>query len=90
MKECGGFPGPGDDEHRVQMNPMMEYIGNNDEHTDSMFNHFKKTHKKNYSGNKEHDIRKHTFRQNVRCVLLLYRFVFISNCFINIVVVVIL
>ena len=63
---CGDFPGPGTSEHKILHNPMKEYIHHHDDHIQEMFQNFKKTHKPNYSGEKEHAQRLHNFRQNVR------------------------
>ena len=64
---CADFPGPGDAEHRVLMNPMLEYINNFDGHIDDMFNKFMSTHNKKYRDQTEHMEIQHLFRQNVRC-----------------------
>ncbi|XP_067679038.1 digestive cysteine proteinase 1-like [Haliotis asinina] len=64
---CGGFPGPGVS-HHLNMNPMKEFIHNEDSHTDVMFDNFKRTHKKRYLSDKEHAQRTHLFRQNLRFI----------------------
>ncbi|XP_050402314.1 digestive cysteine proteinase 1 [Patella vulgata] len=64
---CGGFPGPGA-EKKVRMNPMSEYVNHFDQHVDEMFESYKKTHDKKYKDIKEHEERKHVFRQNVRYI----------------------
>lgn len=66
VKECDGFPGPGDMEHRITMNPMREYVHNDDRHIDDMFETFKKTHNKKYINGKDHSQRKQFFKNNVR------------------------
>ena len=66
---CGGFPGPGDAEHSVTMNPMQEYVQGRDNHHSEMFGKFRRQHKKEYVNDKEMHGRMHTFRQNVRLVL---------------------
>jgi hypothetical protein len=68
---CGGFPGPGIKEHRAMMNPMREYIHNDEGHINQMFDFFKQQHNKQYLTVEEHQQRKHIFRQNVRCVFII-------------------
>lgn len=63
---CGAFPGPGDAEHRILMNPMKEYIDHDESQIDAKFEKFKKKHDKKYKNQVEHERRKHYFRQNVR------------------------
>ncbi|XP_013395242.2 cathepsin L1-like [Lingula anatina] len=65
---CTGFPGPGAAEGRAIMNPMAEYINNDDNHIHEMFEHFKTTHKKDYKTIHEHETRKMYFRKNVRFI----------------------
>jgi len=65
---CGGFPGPGDAESRILMNPMREYINHDDTHHQEMFAQFKAKHNKNYADEKEHASRESIFRQNVRYI----------------------
>ncbi|XP_013412168.1 digestive cysteine proteinase 2-like [Lingula anatina] len=65
---CTGFPGPGAAEGRAIMNPMAEYINNDDNHIREMFEHFKTTHKKDYKTIHEHETRKMYFRKNVRFI----------------------
>ena len=72
---CGGFPGPGDAEHSVTMNPMQEYVQGRDDHHSEMFGKFRRQHNKEYVNDKELHGRMHTFRQNVRSVLLKKRIV---------------
>ena len=66
---CGGFPGPGNSEHRITMNPMQEYMHGSQQHVADMFNRFKRVHNKSYKDDKDHQSRMHTFRQNVRLVV---------------------
>ena len=66
---CGDFPGPGDAEHKILMNPMKEYIDHDESHTDSNFEKFKRIHGKKYKNEIEHEKRKHYFRQNLRYAL---------------------
>lgn len=65
---CGGFPGPGIKEHRIMMNPMREYINNDQTHIDQMFGFYKNQHSKQYPSVEEHEQRKHIFRHNVRYI----------------------
>ncbi|KAK2151582.1 hypothetical protein LSH36_358g01013 [Paralvinella palmiformis] len=65
---CGAFPGPGDAEHRILMNPMKEYIDHDESQIDAKFEKFKKKHDKKYKNQVEHERRKHYFRQNVRFI----------------------
>jgi C1A family cysteine protease len=65
---CTSFPGPGlSHTNSILMNPVKEYIHRQDHHVHESFEHFKKTHKRQYSPD-EHDSRKHVFRQNLRYI----------------------
>ncbi|BFY99921.1 hypothetical protein BsWGS_02961 [Bradybaena similaris] len=65
---CGNFPGPGASHtETIKMNPIKEYVHHYDHHVHESFEHFKNTHKKQYSPN-EHDSRMHVFRQNLRYI----------------------
>ncbi|KAK7484063.1 hypothetical protein BaRGS_00024675 [Batillaria attramentaria] len=55
-------------EHYITLNPMREFIHGEDSHTHEMFSKFKATHSKSYPDDKEHESRKHIFRQNVRFI----------------------
>lgn len=67
--QCRDFPGPGDKaQHRVLMNPMHEYIHNDDSHHHAQFNMFKKLHGKDYDTELEHQSRLHIFRHNLRYI----------------------
>lgn len=50
------------------MNPMREYIHNDDSHHSSLFDTFKKSHDKNYDTQLEHHSRLHIFRHNLRYI----------------------
>lgn len=69
--QCTGFPGPGL-EHttpRVLFNPMSEYINRHgEEHFQSSFEQFKKTHGHQYDTEHEHRHRMKVFRNNVRYI----------------------
>ena len=57
--------------HKVRNNPIGEFINHHvdpehDEHTVTLFEQFKDTHKPVYVHEKEHAQRLHNFRQNVR------------------------
>ncbi|XP_067948053.1 digestive cysteine proteinase 2-like [Watersipora subatra] len=65
---CDGFPGPGNAESRILLNPMREYINRDDSHHQEMFGKFKKLHNKDYSDATEHSRREAIFRQNVRFI----------------------
>ena len=67
---CGGYPGPGDAEHRVLMNPMAEFIHGHDSHVDPMFEKFKKKHGKKYANGLEEIKRKMLYRDNIRLVFV--------------------
>lgn len=64
---CTGFPGPGD-RHLYTFNPMAEFIHNVDKHVYNEFDYFKKTHKKIYNNETEHNYRRENFRQNLRFI----------------------
>lgn len=64
---CRSFPGPGT-RHQDTMNPMREYINNEDDHIHQKFEKFKKTHNKVYGDDQEHERRKNIFRQNHRYI----------------------
>uniref|UniRef100_A0A1B6FJ27 Peptidase C1A papain C-terminal domain-containing protein n=1 Tax=Cuerna arida TaxID=1464854 RepID=A0A1B6FJ27_9HEMI len=64
--ECGSFPGPGAD-HIYNFNPMAEFVDRASDHVDSAWEHYKRTHNKEYKP--EHITRrKDTFRQNMRLI----------------------
>ncbi len=65
---CGGFPGPGEEEHKVLVNPMAEYIHGQDEHVNVMFEKFTEKHNRKYRDFAEHGKRKMIFRDNIRQV----------------------
>lgn len=69
--KCTGFPGPGL-EHtspRVLFNPMSEYINRHgEEHFQSSYEQFKKTHGLKYDSEHEHHERMKIFRNNVRYI----------------------
>ena len=52
--------------HRITTNPMSEYINRDEQHVHELFQHFTKTHDKNYVSEREHRERKEIFRQNLR------------------------
>ncbi|XP_044745949.1 digestive cysteine proteinase 1 [Coccinella septempunctata] len=65
---CSSFPGPGD-KHIYTFNPMKEFIyPETDSHVEFEFGKFKTKHGKSYENQKEHDLRKNIFRQNVRYI----------------------
>ena len=57
-----------EEEHHITMNPMREFVHNIDDHTQNLFSKFVNTHARVYSGEDEHLLRMHTFRQHVRSV----------------------
>lgn len=63
--KCGGFPGPGM-KNIVSVNPMKEFIHNDDSHVHFHFDQFKKAHGKVYKNETEHNYRKNVFKQNLR------------------------
>ncbi|OQV18628.1 Counting factor associated protein D [Hypsibius exemplaris] len=66
---CAGFPGPGAGMiHRVEANPMAEYIHREDNHVQAAFTDFKSAHAKDYPDTKEHSRRQNHFRHNYRFV----------------------
>ena len=64
---CHGWPGPGMD-HTYTMNPMREFINNDDAHVTDTFEHFKNEHNKNYDSVLEHAERLEVYRQNLRFI----------------------
>ena len=66
---CGDFPGPGNAESKVLVNPMSEYIQGRDEHVHEMFDKFRKKHNKKYNDENEAEKRKMIFRDNIRFVV---------------------
>lgn len=65
---CTSFPGPGL-KHLYTFNPMKEFIYPTiTSHVESEFQNFKEKHDKSYSDDKEHNLRKEIFRQNVRFI----------------------
>lgn len=65
---CIGFPGPGNG-HYATFNPMQEFIHpRSEEHLVNEFTRFKYKHGKNYNNEKEHDLRRDIFRQNLRFI----------------------
>ena len=65
-KDCHGWPGPGLD-HTYTMNPMREFINNDDGHVHDTFEEFKNKHGRDYKS-KEHSRRLEHFRQNMRFI----------------------
>jgi hypothetical protein len=65
---CAGFPGPGNDEHHITMNPMKEFCHHDESHLEPMFNKFKEFHNKSYKDDQEHAARQHSFRNNLRYI----------------------
>ena len=66
-KDCHGWPGPGID-HTYTMNPMREFIHNDDIHVRDTFEEFKTKHNKNYDNDDEHERRLDVYRQNMRFI----------------------
>ena len=66
-KNCHGWPGPGID-HTYTMNPMREFINNDDQHVRDTFDEFKDKHEKRYDDMTEHEQRLDTYRQNMRFI----------------------
>jgi hypothetical protein len=64
--KCGDFPGPGTADHHILQNPISEFINNNNDHIDEMFDGFKRVHKPQYKDDVDHNNRKDIFTQNVR------------------------
>ncbi|KAH9363327.1 hypothetical protein HPB48_006433 [Haemaphysalis longicornis] len=64
---CRSFPGPGA-ERLALHNPMAEFFGGHNGHTEQSFEEFKETHKRTYEHDAEHDRRRDIFRQNLRFI----------------------
>lgn len=65
---CSSFPGPGD-KHIYTFNPMAEFIHPIETgHVDFEFNKFMRKHRKQYSNERELNLRKEIFRQNIRFI----------------------
>lgn len=64
---CVSFPGPGD-KHVYTFNPMREFIHDYDNHMETAFGHYKKTHNRKYKNVTEHHRAKENFRQNLRFI----------------------
>ncbi|CAB4066180.1 Ervatamin-C,Digestive cysteine proteinase 1,Cathepsin L1,Zingipain-2 [Lepeophtheirus salmonis] len=67
QKKCGGFPGPGMRSVHI-MNPIREFIHNEESHVIDSFLEFKKKHKRTYSNLSHEENRKNIFRQNMRFI----------------------
>ena len=65
--KCRNFPGPG---AKALVNPMSEFIHNDQSNVHSQFQDFKNKHNKKYETQIEHAERLHTFRQNLRLASL--------------------
>ena len=50
------------------MNPMHEFVHHYTKHVDEAFDQYKVKHGKDYKDGKEHEMRKHHFRNNFRYV----------------------
>ena len=66
-ENCHGWPGPGID-HTYTMNPMREFIDNDDSHVTNTFEDFKEKHSKEYESDQEHSKRLELYRQNLRFI----------------------
>jgi len=66
-ENCHGWPGPGFD-HTYTMNPMREFIDNDDSHVTNTFEDFKDKHNRNYESDQEHTKRLELYRQNLRFI----------------------
>ncbi|XP_014666952.1 PREDICTED: digestive cysteine proteinase 1-like [Priapulus caudatus] len=64
---CGGFPGPGV-ERRALANPMREYVAGDDAHAHESFTQYRERHGRRYDDEREHKLRKHVFRNNLRFI----------------------
>jgi len=64
---CRGWPGPGH-EHTYAMQPMKEFIDNEDHHVIASFEVFKDRHSKEYRNKVEEHHRIQLFRQNMRFI----------------------
>ncbi|XP_018569133.1 digestive cysteine proteinase 1 [Anoplophora glabripennis] len=65
---CSSFPGPGD-KHIYTFNPMAEFIHPvQTGHVDFEFNKFMHKHRKQYGNERELNLRKEIFRQNIRFI----------------------
>ncbi|XP_043245653.1 digestive cysteine proteinase 2-like [Amphibalanus amphitrite] len=65
--KCSGW-NPGAGEHNYLMNPMREFIHNDDSHVEESFAAFKARHGRQYEDDKEHTQRKNHFRHNMRYI----------------------
>ena len=66
-ENCHGWPGPGID-HTYTMNPMREFIDNDDSHVTNTFEDFKEKHNRDYASHQEHAKRLELYRQNLRFI----------------------
>ena len=66
-ENCHGWPGPSID-HTYTMNPMREFIDNDDSHVTNTFEDFKDKHNRNYESDQEHTKRLELYRQNLRFI----------------------
>lgn len=67
--DCHGFPGPGSGRiHKVEINPMREFMYLDDSHIKDAFEQFKEDHNVSYQHDKEHTHRLHRFRHNYRFI----------------------
>ncbi|XP_005991096.1 digestive cysteine proteinase 2 [Latimeria chalumnae] len=66
---CEGFPGPSI-EHRILANPMESFIpSGKEDRAHFLFGHYKEKFGRNYGrGEREHELRKHTFVHNLRYI----------------------
>ena len=63
--QCHGW-NPGTGEHTYLMNPMREFVHNDDSHVEQSFEAFKARHARNYGEGREHAERRNHFRHNMR------------------------
>merc|ERR1719233_2463158 len=66
-KSCHGWPGPGSD-HVYTMNPMKEFVDNNEAHVRDTFEEFKVHHSKKYRDETDEESRLDVYRQNLRFI----------------------
>merc|ERR1719376_1652739 len=66
-KSCHGWPGPGSD-HVYTMNPMKEFVDNNEAHVRDTFEEFKVHHSKKYRDENDEESRLDVYRQNLRFI----------------------
>lgn len=69
-RACKGWS-PGSGQHTYLMNPMREFVHNDDAHVEAAFAEFQTRHGRSYSDAHEHSRRRNHYRHNLRSVLQL-------------------